>query len=659
MAAEARALRSRYTLAARWCGAWVGLVIGLKLLSLAIIRRRPDYEANQSRCLGCARCYRYCPQELQRLGLPVPAPSKPCDRMNARNQAILMQGSLAVAIASGVFVLLMGGLLLFSQTQGKVAGLTQSTQLVRLQEELRQRPRDEALKQHIRQLDLDLRQKSFTDLRLSHNGALAMIAASALFLASAHLARSQQRKLPSPMAWGPRRPAEEKRTSLMAQYAVATVFGVASAAAVGISSHTLQLPPPPLPTPAVEAHFPALAELRENWPAFRGCDGSGYREQSALPAAWNVASGQGVRWKSEVPLPGMSSPIRWGNALFLTGANAQTNAVFKFDAATGALVWSAALHAPGARMPNPSVSEDTSFAAPTPVTDGQRIYAIFANAEVAALDFCGQTNLVPQPWPAGQSLRSRLFPGHLSGSFAGATGSRRSHLEAARAECQHRPGTLADAAPIACSWASPIVIEVEGKPQLVTCGQPWVIGYNPMDGVELWRAKGLDSSELAPSPVYAGGKVIACNPGSVVLAIRPDGQGDVTATNVAWKTDSGVPSVASPASDGQRLYLLTGDGQLTCLDPKSGRVNWTHDFADEFYSSPVIGGGRVLIVTRKGIAHVVENADQFHELGKSELGEDCNATPALDRQGLFLRGAKHLFYLADSVGTESARGPEK
>lgn len=77
LAAEARALRSRYTLAARWCGAWVGLVIGLKLISLAMIRRRPDYEANESRCLGCARCYQYCPQELQRLGLPVPAPSKP------------------------------------------------------------------------------------------------------------------------------------------------------------------------------------------------------------------------------------------------------------------------------------------------------------------------------------------------------------------------------------------------------------------------------------------------------------------------------------------------------------------------------------------------------------------------------------------------------
>jgi len=72
--AEARALRHRYTVAARWCGAWIGLVVGLKLLSLAILRKRPDYEANQSRCLGCARCYRYCPQELQRLGLPVPAP---------------------------------------------------------------------------------------------------------------------------------------------------------------------------------------------------------------------------------------------------------------------------------------------------------------------------------------------------------------------------------------------------------------------------------------------------------------------------------------------------------------------------------------------------------------------------------------------------------
>jgi outer membrane protein assembly factor BamB len=112
-------------------------------------------------------------------------------------------------------------------------------------------------------------------------------------------------------------------------------------------------------------------------------------------------------------------------------------------------------------------------------------------------------------------------------------------------------------------------------------------------------------------------------------------------------------------SDGKRLYLLTGDGQLSCLDPETGRVNWTHDFADEFYSSPVIGGGRVLIITRKGMAHIVENADQFRELGKSELGEDCNTTPALDRQGLYLRGAKHLFYLADTPGTLAATRPEK
>jgi outer membrane protein assembly factor BamB len=199
--------------------------------------------------------------------------------------------------------------------------------------------------------------------------------------------------------------------------------------------------------------------------------------------------------------------------------------------------------------------------------------------------------------------------------------------------------------PIACSWASPILIEVAGQPQLVTCGQPWVIGYNPVDGAELWRVKGLDSSELAPSPVYAGGKVIACNPGGAVLAIRPDGQGDVTSNNVAWKTDAGVPSVCSPASDGKRLYMLTGEGQLTCLDPATGQVEWSHDFSDEFYASPVIGGGRVLIVTRKGLAHIMQNADQFRDLGQSDLGEDCNATPMPDRQCLYLRGGKHLFCL--------------
>ena len=579
--------------------------------------------------------------------------------MNHRNQILFLQGSLAVAIASGVFVLLMGGLLLFSQTQGKVAGLVQSTQLVRLSDELRQRPRDEALKQHIRQLDLDLRQKSFTDLRLAHNGARALIAAAALFLASAHLARSLRRKLPAPLAWGPRRPAEEKRTSQKAQYAVAAVFGVAAAAAVGLASQSVQLPPPPLPAQAVAVSFPTPAELRANWPAFRGSDGSGFREQCDLPATWNLTNGQGVRWKSEVPLPGMSSPIRWGNALFLTGADAKTNAVFKFDAATGALVWSAALHPPGARMPSPSVSEDTSFAAPTPVTDGQRVYAIFANAEVAALDFAGKQiwcrNLGPLDNAYGHASSLALYQDRLLVQLD--QGEATSKLLALN------PSTGQDLwqtpRPIACSWASPIVIEVAGQPQLVTCGQPWVIAYHPVDGTELWRVKGLDSSELAPSPVYAGGKVIASNPGVAVLAIRPDGQGDVTATNVAWKTDSGVPSVPSPVSDGKRLYLLTGDGQLSCLDPETGRVNWTHDFADEFYSSPVIGGDRVLIVTRKGSAHVVANADQFRELGKSELGEDCNTTPALDRQGLYLRCAKHLFYLADSPGPLAATRPQK
>jgi hypothetical protein len=106
--------------------------------------------------------------------------------------------------------------------------------------------------------------------------------------------------------------------------------------------------------------------------------------------------------------------------------------------------------------------------------------------------------------------------------------------------------------------------------------------------------------------------------------------------------------VASPATDGKRLYFLTGDGQLSCLDPETGQVKWAHDFADEYYSSPVIGGNRVIILSRKGVAHVVENADQFRELGQSELGEDCNATPVPDRQCLYLRGGKHLFCLAES-----------
>jgi outer membrane protein assembly factor BamB len=569
--------------------------------------------------------------------------------MKPLSQIIWKQVPLAVVIASGVFLVLMGGLLLFNQAQGKVAGLVQSTELVRLHEELRQRPQDEALKQRIRKLDLQLRQNSFTELRISHNGTRAMIVVTVLFLASAHLARKQRQKLPDPLAWGPRRPAEENRTRLKTQYAVAAMFGVAAVAAVGTSFQAVRIPPPPVPVQFTAIRFPTSAEMRENWPAFRGFDGSGFREASAIPATWNVASGQGIRWKTEVPLPGMSSPILWTNALFLTGANAQSNVVYRFDADSGKLVWATTLRLTGSKMPEPKVLEDTGLAAPTPVTDGQRIYAIFANAEVAALDFSGKQiwcrHLGPLDNTYGHASSLAIYQDRLLVQLD--QGEATSKLLALNSSTGQE--LWQTPRPIACSWASPIVIEVAGKPQLVTCGQPWVIGYNPLDGAELWRVNGLDSSELAPSPVSAGGKVIASNPGGFVLAIRPDGQGDVTTNNVAWKTDAGVPSVSSPASDGKRLFLLTGEGQFTCLDPETGQVKWSHDFADEFYSSPVIGGNRVIIVSRKGVAHVVENADQFRELGQSELGENCNATPVPDRQCLYLRGGKHLFCLAESA----------
>ncbi len=577
--------------------------------------------------------------------------------MKPLSQTIWKQGSLAVAIASGVFLVLMGGLLLFNQAQGKVAGLVQSTELVRLHNELRQRPQDEELKQRIRKLDLQLRQNSFTELRISHNGASAMIVVAGLFLASAHLVRKQRQKLPDPLAWGPRRPVEENRTRLKTQYAVAAMFGVAAVAAVGTSLQAVRLPSPPAPVQAAAVRFPTSAEMRENWPAFRGFDGSGYREVAAIPAAWNVASGQGIRWKTEVPLPGMSSPIRWTNALFLTGANAQSNVVYRFDADKGQLVWSTTLRNPGNKMPEPKVMEDTGLAAPTPVTDGQRIYAIFANAEVAALDFSGKQIwcriLGPLDNPYGHAASLAIYQDRLLVQLD--QGEATSKLVALNTSTGQELWRVAR--PIVGSWASPIVVEVEAKPQLITCGEPWVISYNPLDGSELWRVNGL-GGELAPSPAYTGGKVIVCNPGSDVRAIPANGSGDLSTNLAAWKTDAGVPAVSSPACDGQRLYLLTGDGQLSCLDPGSGQVKWSHEFKDDFYSSPAIGGNRVIIVSRKGVAHVFENADQFHDLGQSELGENCNATPVPDRQCLYLRAGKHLFCLEESAPV-AVKSPEK
>ena len=566
--------------------------------------------------------------------------------------------ALAITVASGLFILLTGGLLAFNEVRGKVSMLVNSKQVVRLHDELRGKPKDEELKARIRQLDLELRRETFYRLQLSHNVSRALLGGLAVFLVSAHFVRTSRRRLPDPQAWGERKAVEENRTAALARYAVAGVFALVAATAVAVSTQPVSLPArapavPDTPNPNGGPHpdsqaarpspvspFPSTEEMGQQWPSFRGANGSGVASNATVPVAWDAKTGTNILWKTEVPLPGLSSPVVWANAVFVTGADETQSSVFRFDADTGALVWSVTIKLPGgARPPKPEVGEETSLAAPSPVTDGRRVYALFPTGAIAAFDFSGKQvwarNIGPLENQYGYASSLAIYQDRLLIQIdRGQPEDGQSRMLALNTQTGQPLWEVKR--DVAGSWSSPVVLDVNGQPQLITCASPFVIAYNPVDGKELWRNKCLES-DVAPSPILAGNMLVAVAPNTSIVGLRPG------ATDTAWKVEEGAPDATSPVSDGQRLYIVESGGVLTCYDPQTGKVVWTHDLDDMFYASPAIAGNALILVSRKGKSWVLETGGAYKELGRGELGEACCASPVPVGKRLFVRGKTNVF----------------
>ncbi len=419
-----------------------------------------------------------------------------------------------------------------------------------------------------------------------------------------------------------------------------------------------ELPPAPRdtgpqPAPTTAAGPPTDEEWRRNWPRFRGPDGTGVSVYADAPTTWDGASGEGIRWKTAIPLPGNSSPIVWDKRVFLTGADETRRVVYCCDADSGALLWEAeAPGTPESTAAPPKVGEATGYAASTPATDGRHVYAMFANGDLVAVDFAGQVR-----WSRSLGMPKNVY-GHAT-SLAmhrdrllvqfdqGTKQDKASKLIALKAES----GETAWETPreVPNSWPTPLVIEYEGQPQIITAADPWVIAYAPADGKEIWRAKCLQA-DVGPSPTFADGTVFVANEFPGTAAIRPDGTGDVTDSHVLWEADVGSPDCCSPLATDQFLMVLASFGTLTCYNAKEGgEPLWEHDLdGANFTASPTLVGKHVYLLDEDGKAHIVEpTAEECKPVGEAELGEPCVTSPAFQEGRIYIRGQEHLFCIGD------------
>jgi outer membrane protein assembly factor BamB len=289
--------------------------------------------------------------------------------------------------------------------------------------------------------------------------------------------------------------------------------------------------------------------------------------------------------------------------------------------------------------------EDTGFAASTAVTDGRRVCAIFATGDVGCFNFQGKElwirNLGVPDSAYGYASSLAMYRNLLLIQYdQGAAEDEKSKLIALDTFTGRTVWETKRAVPN--SWSSPIVIEVEGQPQIITCGDPWVIAYNPTNGTEIWRAKCL-GGEIAPSPIYTAGLIIAIEPYTTVVAIRPDGQGDVTETHVAWKVDENTPDISCPVSNGEFIFLLTTEGFLTCYKTADGTKLWEQDLQKNFLASPSLVGERLYMLSEKGVMYIAEAGAEYKQVSRCELGEECYASPAFMDARIYIR-AKHNLY---------------
>lgn len=426
---------------------------------------------------------------------------------------------------------------------------------------------------------------------------------------------------------------------------------------------------------------PASAGPSYNWPQWRGPDGQGISRETGLPSRWSAT--ENVAWKTPIPGRGHSSPIVWGDRVFLTTAiegevvkpggtgvkhvldgqdfvhpdgvgadRRHTLRVLALDARTGRILWE---RTAWEGVPYDTRHKRGSFASPTPVTDGKAVYVWFGSEGLYTYDFDGR-------------LLWKADLGGIATMGVGVGTSPVLYKELLILQCDEDNGEKSFVAAldkktgkqawrvprkVQVSWATPVIVRASdgARDELVTAGTEAIIAYDPATGRELWRSKGLDSNAV-PSPV-AGKDVVVLSagyPAKVAMAFEPGGAGDITGSpRVLWTYNKGTAYVPSPILYGDYLYLVTDRGLLTCLDARTGEVHYEGvrpPATSTFMASPVAFDGKVVIFSEDGDAHVIKAGPRHELLSTNALGEPIQASPAVSQGSLFIRGARHLYRIS-------------
>ena len=392
----------------------------------------------------------------------------------------------------------------------------------------------------------------------------------------------------------------------------------------------------------------------ENWPQFRGSTGQGHSLETGLPLKWSAS--ENIAWRTALPGEGWSSPIVWGDRVFVTTATdgGESCRVIALNRKSGTVLWNKEVFK---QVPRRKEARN-SYATSTPATDGERVYACFGDGSFAALDFAGEVVWTNRSFPFygqhGLATALVLHDGLLIMARDGSSDGEDKKLgwqtpwdQASILALDTNSGIerwKAKRGLSRISHGTPVIWTSSGVTQVVSEAGDVVQGFDAKTGARLWSSEVIGEGKV-PSVVIGEGLVFTAGGWGgkdSIKAFKLGGRDELKETNLAWEQKKGMPRVPSMIYVKPHLFAIADGGVAACLKADTGEIVWQERVGGNFSASPVAADGRIYFVGDTGETTVIEAGSEFKVLAKNPLGEKVQASPAISQGGIFIRTEKNL-----------------
>ncbi|MBC8378346.1 MAG: PQQ-binding-like beta-propeller repeat protein [Planctomycetes bacterium] len=573
--------------------------------------------------------------------------------MKQQNEAgtdVRYQSAVGMAIVTAVFCVFIAALITVNVSHMKIGDPARSAELEKMKEQSKAYPADEALTETIRQLDTELRRDQFARLYFLKSGTILLAVTAALLAGSVIYAGSLRSSLPKLEPQGDLKTRQIRHAST-----TRLAFSLGLVCLCGMGLFWAMRPPIFVDKQGLKegavSRYASMEEAKSQWSTFRGPGALGTANFNDIPDTWDGNTGQNILWKTPIPLPGHNSPVVWDNRIFLTGATANKQQVYCYDAESGELLWQQDVSIPA----NPArgdmdVMEDTGYAAPTAVTDGRRVCAIFAGGDIGCFTVDGkplwEKHLGIPESMYGFSASLAWFENRVIIQWD--VGYEDTDSRFIALDWQTGDTVWRTKRPVPNSWSSPTVVNIDGAYRVITNASPFTIVYDAKTGTELYRVECV-SGDVASTPIVSDEKIFTIEPYNKLVAVSTDESlpaGDER-LRIVWENESEMPDICSPVSNEKFIWTLTTQGDLSCFDVTDGHEVYTQSLKLNFQASPTLVGQTLYLLSDKGTMVLIEAGVEYKEISRSELGEGCFASPAYQEGRMYIRAENSLYAIGN------------